>query len=244
VDNVVDDALDGVELAPEGCLIGLRQLEDWGVEHPISVSAADHELREADEQALRVLGVFGIAVVVLEDLEAAGMRNPEKLEVWVKLCEAIHDGSSAQSPLVPSDQRAACDRGPSCVVLDGLSLVEDYTQPHHAMKDSTLRLEHVFPPSHLLLHRLTLNGRFILGIRSHHFSVRSENDVVLLQDLHRMARIETGTGAISHNLQAAFGVLLNLICPLSEKRWTGNEKSCSGKYALGWLPVDDIRKHL
>jgi hypothetical protein len=86
MNDVVDAALDWIELALESALVSMWELEDWGVEHLVGVGTADHELRKANEKALGILRVVGIAVVVLEDLEAAGMWDSEEFEVWIELC--------------------------------------------------------------------------------------------------------------------------------------------------------------
>lgn len=131
VNDIVDAPLNRVEIAPVSDLVRLGKFQNGCTEHLVCVGPADHELRETHKQTLGVLRISRIAVVVLEDLEAASMRDVEKLEVWIEFCEAVEDRGATKGPLVLRHKGTARNRCPAGVVLDGLRLVQDDAVEHH-----------------------------------------------------------------------------------------------------------------
>lgn len=126
MDNVIDGPLHRVELAPVGILISLWKLQDRGSKHLIRMSTANHKRCQPNEEALYIICIVMIAVVMLEDLEAARVRNTEELELRIELSEVVENWSPAESPLVLRHQGAA-GNGRACnVILDRLCLVEHY----------------------------------------------------------------------------------------------------------------------
>jgi hypothetical protein len=72
------------------------------------------------------------------------------------------------------------------VVFYSLRLVQNYPEKHHTMQHTPLIFVRLFPPSNLLLRRLTINRWLVLRVTLHHLTVRGENDVDALQDIKRM----------------------------------------------------------
>jgi hypothetical protein len=172
------------------------------------------------------------------------MRNTKELEVGIELSQTVEYGSSAESPLVVSHQRSTRNRGAPQVIFDGLGFIEYHPEEHHAMEDAPRALVHIFPPLNLLLSSLTVDWRFVLGVRLHHFAVRCENNVVLLEDFFSDAGVDARASRVLHDFKAAVCVLLNLLLPLCKKSGACDEKGCLGVLTWRRPSVDNVGEHL
>ena len=77
--DIINIPLHIVELALMRQGRRLRQLVNWRPKQNIRVAPPNHELRQPNKQALRVFRNLGIAVIVLEDLEGAGVSRQSSL---------------------------------------------------------------------------------------------------------------------------------------------------------------------
>lgn len=116
---------------------------------------------------------------MLEDLEAARVRDIEELEVRVELRQAIEDWSPAKSPAMMGHESSAGNRRSASMVLDRLSFIKNDTIELHSVQYSSLLLVSLLPPADLLFGSLAIDWGLILRIRLHYLCVCRKNNVVL-----------------------------------------------------------------
>ena len=134
------------------------------------------------------------------------------------------------------------------MVLDGLSLVQNYSQPFDFVKHPLFFLVVLLPPPVFLLSSRIFSWDLSFGIAFLHLRIGRKYNVALHQLLQLLVAPELGV-IFFHTTHALFTFLVGVdfLCDLSSPlRYEGGTCHDEGRTALRFLqrlPVNNVRQH-